>query len=97
MDDLSRSCCQNSECPDHMALDPEQRLVVSVVPGKRTDATRESPLFERFPAKFDLAEEFYWQLRGDPYFRIILLRAMAWAMQESFDPFKPLVTLHPQR
>jgi hypothetical protein len=29
---------------------------------------------------------------NDPYFRIILLRAMAWAMNESFDPFKPLVT-----
>ena len=31
---------------------------------------------------------------NDPYFRIILLRAMAWTMYESFDPFKPLVTLH---
>jgi hypothetical protein len=31
---------------------------------------------------------------NDPYFRIILLRAMAWTMNESFDPFKPLVTLH---
>lgn len=29
---------------------------------------------------------------NDPYFRIILLRAMAWTMNESFDPFKPLVT-----
>ena len=29
---------------------------------------------------------------NDAYFRIILLRAMAWAMNESFDPFKPLVT-----
>jgi len=29
---------------------------------------------------------------NDPYYRIILLRAMAWAMNESFDPFKPLVT-----
>ena len=28
---------------------------------------------------------------SDPYFRIILLRAMAWTMNESFDPFKPLV------
>ena len=124
-----------------------------------TDAASKSPIFERFPAKFDLAEEFYWQLRGDPagitplvtspagpaiankasagppkiedldgkqwpvmwtkevgrsrvfvsgaghnyftfndpYFRIILLRAMAWTMRESFDPFKPLVTLHLQR
>jgi type 1 glutamine amidotransferase len=124
-----------------------------------TDAAKESPIFERFPAKFDLAEEFYWQLRGDPagitplvtspageaiaskplpgppkiedldgkawpvmwtkevgrgrvfvsaaghnyftfndpYFRIILLRAMAWTMHESFDPLKPLVTLHLQR
>ncbi len=31
---------------------------------------------------------------NDPHFRIILLRAMAWAMHESFDPFKPLVELH---
>ena len=29
---------------------------------------------------------------NDAYFRIILLRAVAWAMNESFDPFKPLVT-----
>jgi type 1 glutamine amidotransferase len=29
---------------------------------------------------------------NDPYFRIVLLRGMAWAMDESFDPFKPLVT-----
>ena len=28
----------------------------------------------------------------EPYFRIILFRAMAWAVRESFDPFKPLVT-----
>ncbi len=124
-----------------------------------TDAAKESPIFERFPEKFDLADEFYWQLRADPagitplvtspageaiankplagppkiedldgkawpvmwtkeagrgrvfvsgaghnyftfndpYFRIILLRAMAWTMQESFDPFKPLVTLHLER
>ena len=33
----------------------------------------------------------------DPYFRIILFRAMAWTMNESFDPFKPLVTLHIER
>ena len=26
-----------------------------------------------------------------------LLRAMAWTMHESFDPFKPLVTLHLER
>jgi len=119
-----------------------------------TDAALKSPIFERFPRQFDLAEEFYWNLRGDragitplvtspagpaiankpldgpprledldgkawpvmwtkeagrgrvfvsgaghnyftfddPYFRIILLRAMAWTMRESFDPFKPLVT-----
>ncbi len=31
---------------------------------------------------------------NDPHFRIILLRAMAWTMNESFDPFKPLVELH---
>ncbi len=34
---------------------------------------------------------------NDPYFRIILLRAMAWTMHESFDPFKPLVTAHLER
>jgi hypothetical protein len=124
-----------------------------------TDAAAKSPLFERFPAKFELADEFYWDLKGDPagvttlvsspagpaiankplpgpakaedldgkawpvmwttevgrgkvfvsgvghnyftfndpYFRIILLRAMAWTMNESFDPFKPLVTLHLER
>lgn len=28
----------------------------------------------------------------DPYFRIILLRGMAWAMRQPVDPFKPLVT-----
>ena len=114
---------------------------------------------KRFPEKFDLADEFYWELRGDtakitplvtspagsaianirlpgppkkeeldgktwpamwttevgrggvfvsgvghnyftfndPYFRIILLRAMAWTMNESIDPFKPLVTAHLER
>lgn len=119
-----------------------------------TDAALKSPIFKGFDAKFDLADEFYWHLRGepagittlvtspagpaiankplngppkiedldgkkwpvmwtkevgrgkvfvtvaghnyftfnDPYFRIILLRAMAWTMNESFDPFKPLVT-----
>jgi len=124
-----------------------------------TDAARQSPIFERFPEKFDLSDELYWRLRGDPkgitplvtapaaatvankplpgpprpedldgkawpvmwtrevgrgrvfatvvghnyftfndpYFRIILLRAMAWTMRESFDPFKPLVTLHTER
>jgi len=124
-----------------------------------TDAARKSPIFERFPASFHLAEEFYWRLRGDPkgitplvtspagpaiankplpgpprpedldgkswpvmwtaevgrgrvfvsgaghnyftfndpFFRIILLRAMAWTMHGSFDPFKPLVTLHLER
>lgn len=34
---------------------------------------------------------------NDPHFRIILLRAMAWVMHESFDPFKPLVQLHNDR
>jgi len=34
---------------------------------------------------------------NDPYFRNILLRAMAWTMNESFDPFTPLVTLHLER
>ena len=124
-----------------------------------TEAAKKSPLFEGFPEKFDLSEEFYWNLRGDPagitplvtspagpaiankslpgpprmedldgkewpvmwtrevgrgrvfatavghnyftfndpYFRIILLRAMAWTMRESFDPFKPLVTFHLKR
>ncbi len=128
-------------------------------PVSLTEAALKSPIFERFPAKFDLSEEFYWRLRGapsgitplatapagpaiankplkgppkkedldgkawpvmwttqvergrvfvsgaghnyftfnDPYFRIILLRAMAWTMKESFDPFKPLVTLHLER
>ncbi|MHC4316475.1 MAG: hypothetical protein ACYSW3_28870, partial [Planctomycetota bacterium] len=31
-----------------------------------TDAALESPIFKGFPKKFDLAEEFYWHLRGDP-------------------------------
>jgi hypothetical protein len=124
-----------------------------------TDAAMKSPIFERFPRQFDLADELYWELRGDPagiaplvtspagpaiankpldgppkiedldgkawpvmwtkevgrgrvfvslaghnyftfndpFFRIILLRAMAWTMNESFDPFKPLVTLHLER
>lgn len=34
---------------------------------------------------------------NDPFFRIILLRAMAWAMKESFDPFRPLVEMHTKR
>jgi len=124
-----------------------------------TNAAMKSPIFERFPRQFDLADELYWELRGDPagitplvtspagpaiankpldgppkiedldgkawpvmwtkevgkgrvfvslsghnyftfndpFFRIILLRAMAWTMNESFDPFKPLVTLHLER
>jgi hypothetical protein len=124
-----------------------------------TKEAKNSPIFERFPEKFDLADEFYWELRGDParitplvtspagpaiankplsgppkmddldgkpwpvmwttqvgrgrvfvsaaghnyftfndpYFRIILLRAMAWTMNESFDPFKPLVVAHLER
>jgi type 1 glutamine amidotransferase len=28
----------------------------------------------------------------DPYFRIILLRAIAWTVRQPFDPFRPLVT-----
>lgn len=129
------------------------------MPVTLTAAAAKSPIFERFPKKFDLMEEFYWHLTGDPtsittlvtvpagpkiadkpsfaapkieeldgkewpvfwtkevgkgrvfttvaghnfftfndpYFRIILLRGMAWTMNESFDPFKPLVTLHPER
>lgn len=124
-----------------------------------TDAAAESPIFKGFPKTFELADEFYWQLRGDPsrvtalvtapagpaianrplpgppekkdldgikwpvmwttevgrgrvfcsgaghnyftfndpYFRIILLRAMAWTMRESFEPFKPLVMHHLKR
>ncbi len=31
-------------------------------------------------------------LFNDPYYRIILFRAMAWTLNESFDPFIPLVT-----
>jgi type 1 glutamine amidotransferase len=31
-------------------------------------------------------------LFNDPFYRIILFRAMAWILNESFDPFKPLVT-----
>jgi len=145
-----------------MAWDPRNGATkwgVLPTPVTLTDAAKESPIFKGFPAKFDLAEEFYWQLRGDPagitplvissagpaiankplpgppriedldgkkwpvmwtkevrrgrvfvsgaghnyftfndpYFRIILLRAMAWTMNESFDPFKPLVTLHLER
>jgi type 1 glutamine amidotransferase len=34
---------------------------------------------------------------NDPYFRIILLRAMAWTLNESFDPFKPLVMSNLER
>jgi len=124
-----------------------------------TDAALKSPILKGFPKKFNLADELYWRLKGDPagitplmtapagpkiankplpgppkiedldgkkwpvmwtkevgrgkvfvslvghnyftfndpYFRIILLRAMAWTMNESFDPFKPLVTLHLKR
>jgi type 1 glutamine amidotransferase len=39
----------------------------------------------------------YYSTFNDPYFRIIPLRAMAWTMHESFDPFQPLVTLHLER
>jgi len=124
-----------------------------------TDAALASPIFKGFPKTFDLVDELYWNLRGDPdgitplvaspagpaiankplagppriedldgqrwpvmwtkevgkgrvfcsvaghnyftfndlYFRIILLRAMAWAMHESFEPFKPLVMQQLQR
>ena len=34
---------------------------------------------------------------NDPYFRIMLLRGLAWTLGESFDPFKPLVTIHLER
>ncbi len=125
-------------------------------PVRLTEAGKESPILEGFSADFDLVEELYWNLNGDPkriitmmtsqagpqngssgpprpeeldgkewpimwtkavgrgkvfatilghnyftlnvpYFRIILLRSMAWTMNESFDPFKPLVTLHLER
>jgi type 1 glutamine amidotransferase len=135
------------------------KWVVLPRPVALTAAAKRSPIFERFPEKSDLADEFYWELRGDParvtplvtapagpaiankprsgppkaedldgkqwpvmwttevgrgrvfvsgvghnyftfndpYFRTILLRAMAWTMNESFDPFKPLVTAHLER
>ena len=128
-------------------------------PVSLTAAAANSPIFEGFPAQFELPEEHYWALSGDvtaitplvtspagpaienkgsdgppkledldgkpwpvmwtkevgkgkvfatvaghnfftyndPYFRIILLRAMAWTMNESFDPFKPLVTMRTGR
>ncbi|MBL7133095.1 MAG: ThuA domain-containing protein [Phycisphaerae bacterium] len=128
-------------------------------PATITEAGKKSPILKGFGAKFDLADELYWNLRGDPkginvlmtspagpaiankplkgppkiedldgkkwpvmwtkevakgrvfvslpghnyfnfndpYFRIILLRAMAWTMKESFEPFKPLVTLQLKR
>ena len=31
---------------------------------------------------------------NDPYFRIMLFRAMAWTMDESVEPFLPLVNIH---
>lgn len=34
---------------------------------------------------------------NDPYFRIILLRAMAWTMNESFEPFKHVVLRNLER
>ncbi|MHC4538562.1 MAG: ThuA domain-containing protein [Planctomycetota bacterium] len=145
-----------------MAWDPRNGATkwgVLPTPVTLTDAALKSPIFKGFPAQFDLADEFYWHLRGDPtgitalvtspagpaianrplngppktedldgkewpvmwttevgpgrvfvtvaghnyftfndpYFRIILLRAMAWTMNESFDPFKPLATLHLER
>jgi type 1 glutamine amidotransferase len=145
-----------------MAWDPRNGATkwgVLPTPVTLTDAALKSPIFKGFPAQFDLVDEFYWHLRGDPtgttalvtspagpaiankplsgppktedldgkewpvmwttevgpgrvfvtgaghnyftfndpYFRIILLRAMAWTMNESFDPFKPLVTLHLER
>ena len=135
------------------------RWGILATPVTLTDAALKSPIFKGFPKKFDLADELYWRLKGDPagitplmtapagpkiankplpgppriedldgkkwpvmwtkevgrgrvfvslvghnyftfndpFFRIILLRAMAWTMNESFDPFKPLVTLHLER
>ncbi len=37
-----------------------------------------------------------WFAFNDPYFRIMLFRAMAWTMDESPDPFMPLVNIHPE-
>jgi len=60
------------------------------------------PIRQREPSR-DLNIVWVWGIGhnyftlNDPYFRIILLRAMAWTMNESFDPFKPLVTLHLER
>jgi len=129
------------------------------MPVTLTGAAAKSPIFERFPATFEFADEFYWDLKGnpadvttlvsspagpaiankalsgppkiedldgkqwpvmwtkevgrgrvfvsgvghnyftfnDPCFRIILLRAMAWTMNESFEPFKRLVMDHLER
>lgn len=132
----------------------------SVVTMTPTPEGHKSPILKGFPEKFDLHDELYWPLTGDPssitvlltaegpkgfrhedrypqdgppkemdgkawpvawttevgkgrvfgtiaghnffafndpYFRIMLLRAMAWTMNESFDPFKPLVTMHLER
>jgi hypothetical protein len=35
-----------------------------------------------------------YTLFNDPYFRIILLRAMAWTLHEDFDPFEAVVMKH---
>ena len=68
------------------------------------------PIFEGFPDKLWIADEFYWDLNQidgvrvigttlghntfsyyDPELRIVLFRAMAWAMRESPSPLMPLV------
>ena len=37
-----------------------------------------------------------WFAFNDPYFRIMLFRAMAWTLDESVEPFLPLVNMHLQ-
>jgi type 1 glutamine amidotransferase len=126
------------------------------MPVSLTNAGSKSSIFEGFEKDFNLVDEHYWNLTGnpdevevlvtapggptngstappkqeeldgkkwpiawtkeagngkvfatvlghnyftfnDPYFRIILLRGMAWTMNESFEPFKHLVTRNLQR
>ncbi|MCH7910128.1 MAG: ThuA domain-containing protein [Candidatus Hydrogenedentes bacterium] len=37
-----------------------------------------------------------WFAFNDPYYRLMLFRAMAWTMDESVEPFLPLVNMHLQ-
>ncbi len=129
----------------------------SIVTTTLTDVGKNSDIFARFPASFDLHDELYWPLTGDPsdvnilavaeattgdhypqdgppkpeemdgkdwpvawtkevgkgkafgtilghnwfafndpFFRIMLFRAMAWTLDESPEPFLSLVNVHPQ-